>query len=391
MSERVVVAIVSFLIIADLLTGLLFNLHFGFYRIGIFIKSLTIFITFIICLPLVKKKSIQSIYLTLAILFLFWIIGSLISFFRNDSFDPGNSIIVLSRYFLFLILSCVFVNLAYQPSFEEKCRKIFETFFLVNNLFIIFGFIFKVDLFSTYNVEYVHRFGYKGLIYGGNEVAGIYVLGLTYFYRENFKYGESKKILLIMTCIAAVLTGTKATLVGLSAITVYYFIRYRIKVFIILMIPFILTLVYFVGVYWEKIKTQYLSFNVHFFETHDLITFLMSGRDLYIVRNFGYMGSEWSLINFITGDAFLYSETDLLDLYFFFGIGSILYLYLYVKIYFLKDKSLDNVFNFLVLMGIAFTAGHIIQSAVVPVFLLLFVFSNKGVKRNETLRDNSFN
>lgn len=381
MSERLVILIVSLLIIADLTTGLLFNLNFSFYRVGVFAKSLILVFTLIICLPLIRKKSLLSIYAVLLVLFIFWLIAALISLVKNPQFELGYSLIVLSRYLLFLILACAFANLANSSTFEEKCKKIFEGFFLANNLFILAGFIFSIQLFSSYNpqgdITVDARFGYKGLIYGTNEIAGIYILGIAYFYRENFKYGNDKKWKLMLTCLAALLTGTKATLIGLAILTPYYFIKYRVKTFILLLIPFFLTLIYLTTKHWEYLKEKYLSFNMHTFESLDLITFLMSGRNLYVVKNLNYIKTDWTFVNYITGDAFLYSETDLLDLFFFFGMGCTLYLFIYVKVFFIKDKSRDNMFNFILLMAIAFTAGHIIQSAVVPIFLLLYVFSGR--------------
>lgn len=383
MRPRLVIIIVSLLIIADLLTGLLYNLDFSYYRIGILIKSFIILFLFVGCLPLLNNKSLQGIYLTLIILGIFWLVGSGTSFFKNGEFEYSNSVVVLSRYFLFLVLSCAFLNLAYESSFEKKCGKTLEVFFWVNNLFIFLGFFFRIDLFSSYNqlgeIESYSRFGYKGLIYGTNEVAGIYIIGLFYFYRQNFKLGEKKGIFLVTTSIAALLTGTKAALLALLIITIYYFIKYRIRTFVILLIPAVIALIFLVIINWHEIQTQYLSFNVQLFETLDLITFLMSGRDTYIIKNFDYVLSSWSAVNFFVGDAFLYSETDLFDLYFFFGLGSILYLYIYIKVFFIKDRSLDNIFNFVLLSAIAFTAGHIIQSAVVPLFLLLFIFSYRRI------------
>lgn len=383
MREKTVIFIISLLIVADLVTGLLFNLQFGFYRVGVVLKSLIIFVTLVVYIRLIKRKSILSIYIIMGMLLFCWISGSFISTVKNDQFELGYSVVVLSRYFLFLILSCVFVVHIENESFSFKCRQVIESFFLINSLLILIGFAFNIDLFSSYNAQPdlpSSRFGYKGLIYGVNEVAGIYIFGISYLFRENFKYNENKKILLVLTCVAALLTGTKATLIALALIVPFYFVRYRIKTFVMLLIPFVLYIGSLVVNHWEYLKTEYLSFNIRVFETNSMITFLMSGRDKYIVKSFEFIDANWMFINYLTGDAFLYSETDLLDLYFFFGLGSVIYLFVYVKIFFLKDKSLDNLYTFLVLIALASTAGHIIQSAIVPIFLLLYVFSTRQGK-----------
>jgi len=235
------------------------------------------------------------------------------------------------------------------------------------------------------------RFGYKGLIYGANEVAGIYILGIAFFYREVFRHKQPKKMLLFVTCVAAVLTGTKATLIGLILITLYYFAKYKARHLIVVLIPLVILTTSLVVQNWELINEKYLASNTERFLSNDLITFLMSGRDIYIVQNFTFINNHWSLINFLFGDSFLYSETDALDLYFFFGLVGALYLYMYTRLFFIRDHSIDNIFVFLVLIAIAAVSGHIIQSGVVPVFVLLYIFSEKGSRQYEMPRSNSFN
>ena len=328
----------------------------------------------------------------MVILFILWIIGSFLSFYFNPEFEYVGSLIVLNRYLLFLILGCVFISLSESRSFVQKCKSIFELFFLVNNSMILLGFIFKIDLFLSYPLEEeVSRFGYKGLIYGTNEVAGIYILGTAYFFRENFKGNRKKGFLLLFTCLADLLTGTKATILGLLLLSVYYFVKYRLSSFILFVVPLFAMFVIIIKVYWNIIQDRYMAFVIQKFETMDILTFLMSGRNAYVAKNINYMNSHWSLINYLVGDGFLYSETDFLDLYFFFGIGAFLYLYLYISIFFMKDRSDDNYVLFIVFILIAFSAGHIIQSAAVPVFLLLFIFSNEAVKSNEVLGYNRAN
>jgi hypothetical protein len=393
MRERLLGFIVAALIVSDMLTGLLFNLQFGFYRVGVLLKSVILFLTFILYLPLIKRKTFFSIYAIIGMLVIFWSIGSAVSLVNNPQFELGNSLIVLSRYLLFLILVCAFLYLKDQPSFDHTCKKIIETFFLVNNSLIVLGFLFDINIFSSYNPQdnlNDMRFGYKGLIYGTNEVAGIYILGLSYCYRETFKYRERKGWLLFFTCLASLLTGTKATLIGLVVVTIFYFAKYKFAKLVVLMVPATVFLVIAVARNWESIKTKYLTFNIRVFESGDLLTFLMSGRNSYIISNFDYIAAKWTFLNYLVGDGFLYSETDLLDLFFFFGIlGCMLYLYVLTKIFFIKDRTIDNHFVFLLLLSIAFTAGHIIQSAIVPVSLLLYIFSAKPALANHDITSNN--
>ncbi|HTJ52721.1 MAG TPA: hypothetical protein VL443_24865 [Cyclobacteriaceae bacterium] len=374
--------IISSLIIADLLTGFLFNVGADFFRIGLLVKITTEFIVLGYYIVHVKNVTILSMFIAMIILFSIWIIGSLNSFFNNPLFSYPYSFLVLNRYFFLFIMSCLFFHLAEDSSFDVRCKRIFEAFFIVNNILIFLGVIFHINFFSTYNPFGLiplseQRFGYKGLISGGNDVAGLYIIGVAYFFRKKFVYEEGGYLLLIATVLSAMFTGTKATFIAVLAIGLYYMFRYRIKLFFGVMVPlFSFILVY--GYYrWDYIKEKLLDSLIQKLNSNPL-TYLMSGRNDFIIHHFKYIGEKWNLMNHLVGDGFLYSETDFLDLYFFFGIiGLILYMYLYARIFFSVDRSLDNLYVFVVLMGIAFTAGHIIQSAVVPLFVLLYVFSIK--------------
>jgi hypothetical protein len=383
MKERIAIFIIWVLIIADLSTGLLFNLRFSYYRIGLGIKIVIIVFSLLYYLPLIRKRSFLSLYVSILLLIFIWIIAASISKINNTEFNLINSFIVLNRYLFFLVLACIFLNFKDSRFFKDSCGRIFESFFKINNFLIFIGFLFEINLFSSFHAleefEIGQRFGYKGLISGNNEVAGIYSLGIAYFYREIFKYKKTKKFfLLILTCLAAVFTGAKAAFIALVLISLYYLVRYKLLLFLTAITPVIILLVYFIAARWEFLKERYLSFMISKYYSVDLISFLTSGRDSYLVKNFAFIDTDWNVMNYLVGDAFLYSEMDFFDLYFFFGLGSIIYFYIYTKFFFMIDRTLDNFYIFISLMAIAFTAGHIIQSAIVPLFLLLYIFSNNS-------------
>jgi hypothetical protein len=371
-------------ILVDLLSGLLLTLQVPFARIGLFVKGLVFVLVLIICLTQLRQKTFYSVYMSIVILLVFWVTGFLASYFNNPSFDPIESLVVLNRYFFFLVMSLAFLAWSKRDSFEKECKGIFETFFVINNAFIFIGFFFKIKMLSTYDPygEYGDewRFGYKGLIWGQNAVAAIYTLGVAYFFREAFKYNQSKTMMLVTTCIASILVGTKATLLTLLLIGGYYLYKYRVKTLVLLVLPSLAVMLYFIILYWQVLQDKYLSFLVEKYQTMDFYSFLTSGRLDYLVRVKTHISEHWGVINFITGDAISYIEMDFFDLYFYFGLSSLLYLYLYFKIFFIRDASGNNKYVFLVWMSMAFVAGHIINSAVVPIFYLLFVFSGYNEK-----------
>lgn len=382
------------IILIDLLSGLLLTLQVPFARVGLVIKGAVIIFILISCLTHLRKKTFISIYLSMAILFIFWVVGFFTSLSTYSGFEPAESLVVLNRYFFFLIMCCAFLDWAENDYFEAKCKKILETFFTINNAFIFVGFIFKIKMLSTYDPygEYGDnwRFGYKGLIWGQNAVAAIYTLGIAYFFRENFKYQLDKKLGLITTCVAAVLVGTKATWITLILIAGYYLYKYRIKTLVVLVIPACAGLAYLFISNWEVLKQKYFNFLVAIYESTDFITFFTSGRDNLLKKAILHIDSHWTFINFIVGDAISYVEMDFFDLYFYFGLSAIIYLFIYIKIYFIKDRSRDHAYIFVVWMAMAFVSGHIINSAIVPIFFLLFVFSaQSATKANISLNKNS--
>ena len=376
------------LILVDLLSGLLLIVQFPFARIGLVIKGIVLILVFVSYLARLRQKSFKSIYTSLFILLSFWIVGFFTSLFNYSSFSYGESLVVLIRYFFLLIISCAFLDWSENDTFENECKKTFEIFFIINNAFIFIGFIFNIKMFSTYDPygEFGEgwRFGYKGLIWGQNAVAAIYTLGIAYFFRENFKYHQPKMLALVITCIASILVGTKATWFTLILIGAYYLYKYRIKTLIILVVPALMGVAYCFVLYWSFLKDKYLSFMVNKYEESDLITFLTSSRDGLLSSALNHIYKDWMPLNFITGDAISYVEMDFFDLYFYFGLASFIYLYVYTKIFFIKDRSDDNKYFFLVWTAMAFFAGHIINSAIVPVFFLLFVFSSHTEKKRLT-------
>jgi hypothetical protein len=374
------------IILADLLAGLLQTIEMPFFRIGLLLKSIIIFFVFLKSLVKIKKKSIKSIYISIAILSTFWLIGAFVSFTNYSEFSLSNSIVVLNRYLFFLILSCAFLDWSTTEYFEIECKKIFERFLILNNAFIFIGFVFSVQVFKTYNEVYsnpdaIGRFGYKGLIFGQNSVAAIYTLGIAFLFREYLVYKQKKTTLLIGTCLAAMLLGTKAAPITLVLLSLYFLLVYRVQTLIELVAPTLLGLSYLVISNWNIVQERYLSFLLQKYETMDFYTFWTSNRNQLLSNALERVSKHWSSINFLVGDADSYVEMDFFDLYFFFGFGALVYFFVYFKIFFLKDKSRDNKYVFLVFMAMAFVAGHVINSAIVPLFLLLYVFSTRSTQK----------
>lgn len=398
MKPHLIVTCLILIIAGDVLTSFAYNLNLSFYNIGVFIKTP---IEFLFLGLIVRYKKFQYLYLIIFGLFLFWLIGfarTYVSFggIRDGSYgldfdDNGEgtnpvlaSFTILNRYFLFFALMPMLLIHSEDQQFIKSVKKVFEIFLVANSLAIIVGFLFKINFFSSYNSQnidlpYQPRFGYKGLLYGINEVTGIYFLGIAYAYREIFVYGQKKILLLLLLLIAAALTGTKGCLLAVLILSLYFFFKYKRKLFFIVIGPLFFGLIIYVI---ETNLIENLSALLNLYLTLDntnafsaFLTFFMTGRNLYINENFIYMATHWNFLNYIFGDGVLYSETDLFDLYYFFGVGFLIYFYGYGKLIFYKKNQPDLKYVFVFLLLIAVTGGHIIRSGVFPIFFGLYLIT----------------
>jgi hypothetical protein len=391
MNSRAVIFILATVILSDVLTSIAFCLNYPVWNWSLFIKTPALLI-FLYYSFLLKDDYYPRVLLI--VLLLFWSIGILVTLNKGIGLQThsyanfivkgsGNifiqSFTVFCRYLYFFALIPLVAKYKDDENFINKCKFIFESFLVINSICIIIGFIFHIQYFSSYNPQseilpYEERFGYKGLIFGVNELSGVYILGVSYYFRQIIFHNRSKYLTLILVIAAALLTGSKGTIISTLVCTCYYLLKIKKTFFY-----FLLCLIIFVAVKYSLDLYNWFSDNSNIvLENSDgsIITFLSTGRNLFLGANFKYIKENWSILNFIFGDGVLYSETDLFDLYYFFGFASILYLYYYRRIIKIVDQSPDIKFIMLIILVIAFTAGHIIQSAVFPTFLVLFLLSS---------------
>lgn len=287
---------------------------------------------------------------------------------------------VFNRYVFFFSLSVLMYLYAEDATFVFDIKRLFECFIIVNSVCIILGAIFKISMFSSYNpgdkiTDYTPRYGYKGLLFGINEITGIYFLSLVHYCREIVLYKRVKKILaLLIIVVSSFLTGAKGALLVIFLVAALYVYRYFKKVFYLVFIPLVATGIFVVA-------TKYLDVLMDVLKTisasDSIWTVITSGRSDYVIRNYNFISTQWSFLNFIFGDGSLYTEMDLFDLYLFFGIGGLIYLLLYIKTFLRFEKSLDRIPILIVMLFLASINGHMIQSAVFPVFLVLFLISSR--------------
>lgn len=406
MKPSIVVICILLMIVGDIFTSFAYNLNLSFWNIGLFIKTP---IELLFLGLMFRYKQFHFIYFVLFALLLFWLIGfstTLIlgnvvwgsqydaNFIVGSNFENSltASFTVFNRYILFFSLMPMLLAHRENEKFVESCKKVFEGFLYANSIAIIVGFIFKLDFFSSYNptandLAYEARFGYKGLLYGINETTGIFFLGVAHAYREIFTNYKRKYALLLLLLISSPLTGAKGCIIAVVLLSSFYLFRYKRILFYSLVVPSILIgIIYLIKIdFIEQVSSLFSIYIGDEFSSSAfgaLLTLLMTGRNIYIYNNWSYMVDHWSAVNFLFGDGLLYSETDLFDLFYFFGLGGIIYLLAYIKLTFYVKAHRDLIAVFLFMLLLAFTGGHFIRSAVFPVFFSLYIIS--GYWQNES-------
>jgi hypothetical protein len=357
---RIAYIAIVLIIVCDQLTGLLLILETDFSRIGLIPKAALTLVSGVYYIRYCRQKSYQSLYLLLLLLIGLWLIGSSTSALFNYNFKYLTSVVVFSRYTFIFFLAMIFIDLGNNETFRKNCKLILETILIGNAVIMFCGAIFKIDILSTYDPynsipDHIQRFGYKGLFFGGNDVATFYLIGLAYIFRQTFKYKEKKWWMLIIIFVATIITGTKAAFFGALCISGYYIVRYNIKTTLLLIFPLLILLAIILYNNWNILQQKYFVTLTDYYMRTDLLTFLMTGRNQNLLGCLEVMINDWTFWQFITGDGHLYSETDI------------------------KDSGIDHQVMFVILILLAAIGGHVIQSPLVSVFLMLFVFTASNI------------
>jgi hypothetical protein len=302
--------------------------------------------------------------------------------------------IILNKYFYFIILSILFIYYSKSYEFTEFIGRAFKYYIIFNSVIILLGFLFDLDIFSSYYKIAADRFGYKGLIPAQNEATGVHFWGLAFFYRQYFlQKNESIYNVLIVT-FASLLIGTKGIWISVVFFIGYYLLRYRTRRTIFIGIPALIIIILTLGIsLWDTIYNRYLYYFIYFIERSDVswYTILLSGRDIKTAISFEYIKEHWTIWNYIFGGVNLNvanSETDLMDGYFLLGINFIIYLAYYFILYFRYDRSIDNTMIFVLYIILSFSGGHMIYSAIVPLFYLMYIFSYRAQENGEKIQQN---
>ena len=365
-------------LVFDALNTVLQYYDLPFDRASVFFKA---FFEIIIIVLFIYNRKFGKYYLMIIYFGITFFISYLLFVLMEGDVFNLEPFIILNKYLYFIILSFLFIQYSENEKFVNFISNVFKYYLLFNSAFIILGLLFNIELFSSYFKLASQRFGYKGLIPAQNEATGVYFWGLAFFYRRYFVEKSENIWNLIFVTFASLLIGTKGIWISVLFFMAYYLLKYKTRKTVLIGIPSLIAVISIYGIrIWDTLYNDYLYYFIHFIERTDMswYTILLSGRDVKTAISFEYIKDHWTIWNYIFGGVNLSianSETDLVDGYFSLGINFILYLIYYFSLLFKFDKSMDNVLIFLLYTVLSFTGGHMIYSAIVPLFYLMYIFS----------------
>lgn len=304
---------------------------------------------------------------------LFWLAAISFVFVLGQYFLPNSfsyfTIVGFGRYFFFLSMLLFFHPLIQSKTQEQqKVFKLWEKLLWLNNTIILIGLVFSLEIFRSYGGE---RWGYNGLFMASANSTYFYVAALAYFLIR-YKKTYFKNYLFWFTLLASLCTGTKSVYLGvllLGLIGLFHLqLQKKIKSAL------------FAGVALLGIISMYVLFTSKLFarivREDGWLSAILSYRDtLLIEETIPYLHQNWQTIHYFIGglsNPFARPQMELIDLFLYFGIlGSVLFLYIFIRFYF--DLFLSNYQKLvlLVLLLIPVITGNFFYNASVPIYLIV--------------------
>lgn len=304
--------------------------------------------------------------------------------------------------FLAIIISFHFFkhHIIYSNNSIKKIDFLFKISFFVILSNILLGISgFGYALYGRENI------GTKGYFMAGNElgitliVCSMYLLALFINQRKIKLYF----IFSILYLFISINLGSKVAVLGaIIIITIFPVIDFfkRHKYFIInktslklASISFVFLFVFApIGIYYLLYEIDLLSRMSFFFNKYNLITFLLSGRDLRAIEIIEYSIEHMNLFTFLFGfslgtlkHSFVgTSEIDLVDLFFVYGITGVTIIYGFFIYILLKSKKMakskktDYIYARYVYVGtylllfLSLFSGHVMMSGLAGILIGAF-------------------
>jgi hypothetical protein len=368
------------MVVGDGLNVVLMRSGSPFWRVSILIRALAE--SYFLLLLVNKRKSIYVFGLLLGLL-AFWLLG-VVAGGQANAYNWFENLNMIVKMTFFFVCWEIFRQYFQKGSDQVRLFGLYEKIIMFQVLLIIIGFIFHVELLSSYGQEY--RFGYKGLLPSRNELSGFFIIAF-FYYLWKLYCTKRGYVQLFVVLVATFLTGAKAILilpVVLAFFLVWLFIRFpRKKAFYII----IGVAVLLAGIaVWQRDKIlerlapslQYFSYQLESGNNPTLFSALMSGRSELVQTLFSDLPP--GRLFFGGHDLAVSStETDVLDVFLFLGIAGVLLFYaFYLRALFFNVRHRFGFIQTLFVLtwlGISAVSGHLVFSAINGSYLAILILA----------------
>lgn len=375
------------LLLSNFLTKVLYyeyNVTLSYYP-STFIKITLLLVVILQFLFLKKKEKIQYYILALTGVF---ILEILLHSVDEGVFSTGSRGYYFIKYtFLFFLFPII--N-ALDNTKMNKIVNVLLWIAKINIIFIVIGFLFKVDVFKSY--PYTARYGYNGIlpIQGAGSYFYIFMLSVVYYryyvaYKMFKKASKKTYIDMIIIVLGSLLVGTKAIflfILLLFFIDVYFRLKQKIILISTLVVSGIVFFLFCDAIVLAMLK--FLNLHESLYIDNSLLTFLTSKRDILFHDAMNYISENWNIVNYFIGGIDFNTirvEFEIVDIFLFFGvIGIIIYALFFKNVFFQKNQIIYNLILSAILI-ISFLSGNLIGSITNTLFFCITVLYLKKLEK----------
>jgi hypothetical protein len=377
--------------IADALTGfLIFNrviVEGGLISPSQFLRFFLFFFSFF----LLKKHQIHIA----ALVFIFFFIVESISFVRH-----GQIYVVIwgQLYIIKIIAICTFFFVLYN---ERNDFKPIFSLFIQSALLYAAILLVSSGLGINASTHTSGTFGTKGLFASGNGLGFYLGSALCLYGYINRKYRIFTGGIFFHQLILFVATFLIATKTGFIFIVVFLFFKFFRSTFVVrslVAVPAIVVAILFLPKITAALSTVYEVVLFRLERSDNILSFIASGREVYVADAFkDYFQTDYgirffsgggSILSFQKPDNFTYDtlETDLFDVFFMYGIFFMTGYCLIILYFFCKSLKCKNYCLFVLFATASFhsiAAGHVIfnaMSAVIVIVLMLLILDKNSTR-----------
>lgn len=388
--ERVIMLLIIISPLIDLLNGLFESVFKINISPGVIIRTGLLVVIIVLYMKQRKINIIFSLFI-----FILFLIQVLI-LMNIETVNLLSDISFVSKIYYNVFILFILLNMVKRRGLEIN-RYIN---LLVIVCFIVIGSLIFTKVLGIGESSYGDAGGYKGLYIGLNDLTAVITMTYPFVILKMVKERKNKKYIFvaILASLNIIMIGTKTSIALLVLVALFFgynilFKEKNLKNIILIILIFIIFIFVFDKYLLDIFKDTILERQIYFIKEHNFISYLLSQRNMTVIKSFDFWISRPIYILFGTGftngatfiGTFLQGhgmiEMDFIDIIYFYGIIFFMIvavplvraLFRAIKILFkskvLRDKTIG--FVYILGFGISFLGGHVILSPLAGIYFML--------------------